>query len=74
MIKVKLSNGAFILGLDKTNVEKLKEGKPLLVSLSQIGGVDDVCIMYGDTLDDIKNELESISGEPLHPSETPIPH
>jgi hypothetical protein len=71
VIRARLSNGAFILGLDAENVKRLKEGKPILVSLAELGGSDDVFIMYGETLDDIKRELEEAAGAPL-PAATPI--
>lgn len=71
MIRARLSNGAFILGIDAENVKRLKEGKPILVSLAELGGTDDVYIMYGETLDDIAKELERSSGNPL-PTPTPI--
>jgi hypothetical protein len=70
MLRARMSNGVFILGLDAENLKRLKAGKPILVSLAQIGGKDDVLIMYGDTIQDIKKELESASGEKLpEPSE-----
>lgn len=71
MIRARASNGVFILGIDAENVKRLKDGKPILVSLAELGGTDDVLIMYGDTLDAIKAELESATGEPL-PDATPI--
>lgn len=71
MIRARLSNGAFILGLDAENIKRLTAGRPILVSLAELGGSDDVYIMYGNTLDDIANELREASGEPL-PNPTPI--
>lgn len=65
MLKARLSNGVFILGLDAENIKRLKEGKPVMVSLAALGGTDDVAIMYGETLADIQAELESASGETL---------
>lgn len=71
MLRARLSNGAFILGIDAENVKRLKDGKPIMVSLAEMGGSDDVCIMYGDTLQSIAAELERASGEAL-PKATPI--
>lgn len=62
MLKARLSNGVFILGLDADNVRRLKEGKPILLSLAQLGGTDDICIMYGETLADMMRELEKTFG------------
>lgn len=71
MIRARLSNGMFILGIDAENVKRLKEGKPIMVSLAELGGSDDVCIMYGETMQAIADELERASGEPL-PAATPL--
>ena len=65
MLRARLSNGAFLLGLDAENVGRLMKGQPIVVSLAQLGGKDDVIIMYGDTLADIARELEQSSGHPL---------
>lgn len=71
MLRARLTNGMFILGIDAENVKRLKDGKPIMVSLAELGGSDDVCIMYGDTLQAIADDLERASGEPL-PDATPI--
>lgn len=71
MIRARASNGTFILGIDAENVKRLKDGKPILVSLAEMGGKDDVLIMYGETLQDIQRELEEASGSKL-PAPTPI--
>jgi hypothetical protein len=71
MIRARLNHGLFILGIDAENVKRLKEGKPIMVSLAELGGSDDVCIMYGETMQAIAAELERASGAPLPPA-TPI--
>lgn len=71
MLRARTSNGVFILGLDAENIRRLKAGKPILVSLAEMGGSDDVMIMAGETLEDIKNELENASGSKL-PNPTDI--
>ena len=71
MIRARSSDGTFILGIDAENVRRLKEGKPILVSLAELGGTDDVLIVYGDTLQDIVRDLEEASGSKL-PAPTPI--
>lgn len=68
MLRAKMSNGMFVLGLDVENVRRLKNGEPIMVCLSEMGGKDDVMIMYGDTLDDIKRELEQSTGSELPPA------
>lgn len=65
MLRARASNGVFILGLDAENVRRLTAGKPILVSLAELGGTDDVMILYGETLEDIKRELVDAAGEPL---------
>lgn len=71
MLRARASDGTFILGIDAENVKRLKEGKPILVSLAELGGHDDVLIVYGETLQDIARELEEASGSKL-PSPTNI--
>lgn len=65
MLKARTSNGAFILGLDAENIKRLQAGKPILLSLAEIGGTDDIVIMYGETTQDMLIELEGASGRPL---------
>ena len=71
MLRAKTSNGIYILGFDAENIKRLKDGKPILVSLAEMGGQDDVMIMFGETLQDIQNELEQITGECL-PTPKPL--
>lgn len=65
MLRAKINGGPFILGLDTENIRRLKAGQPILVSLAELGGTDDVLIMAGETLNDIKKELESAFGQAL---------
>lgn len=62
MLIARATNGMMILGIDAENVKRLKEGKPILKSLAQFGGKDDVLIVYGETLDDVQRELERALG------------
>lgn len=71
MLIARATNGVMILGIDAENVRRLKAGQPILKSLAQFGGKDDIVIVYGDTVDDIKRELERALG-PL-PKEMTIP-
>lgn len=67
MLKARLSNGTFVLGLDANNIRELQKNRPIVVSLSKIGGTDKVVIMFGETLAHIARELEEASGGPLPP-------
>lgn len=46
------------LGLEEGNIERLKDGKPILFNLSELGfeGME-VMIMYGKDQEDIKMQL-----------------
>ena len=68
MLKAKTNTGLFILGLDAENVRRLTSGQPILVSLAEIGGTDDVLIMAGKTLAEIQQELERVVGPLPAPS------
>lgn len=68
MIKARTNTGLCILGLDAENMKRLMEGKPMLLSLAEIGGRDDIAIVYGETLSDIQAGLESVFGEMPEPS------
>jgi hypothetical protein len=74
MLKARMSNGMFVLGIDAENVKRLTTGKPIVVSLAEIGGTDDVMIMYGETLDALKKELEAATGGPLPAPTKLTPH
>lgn len=72
MIKARLSDGRFILGLDAINVQRLQAGQPIACSLAQVGGTDDLIIMFGPTLQDIVDQLQQANGGPLPPAQ-PLP-
>jgi sugar-specific transcriptional regulator TrmB len=65
MLRARTGNGVFILGLDAENIRRLMAGEPILVSLAEMGGTDDVMIMAGETLEDIKRELITATGSEL---------
>ena len=67
------TNGLMILGLDAENIRRLKEGQPILKSLSQFGGRDDILILYGETLEDVKRQLEASMGPLPAASKLPEP-
>lgn len=72
MLVAKLTNGVILLGLDAENIRRLCAGQPILKSLAQFGGTDDVAIVYGETLDALEKDLERVFG-PL-PDAQPNPH
>lgn len=63
------TDGLMILGIDAENVRRLKAGQPILKALSQFGGTDDVLILYGETIEDVKAQLETAMG-PLPAAQT----
>jgi len=72
MIRARLGNGIFILGVDAENIKRLKQGEPIKVDLSDLGGSDTVVITYGNTMAEIQSELEVLFGpmpaaQPLGP-------
>jgi len=72
MIRARLNNGDFLMGIDAENVRRLvEERQPLVIDLKPLGGTDKLLITYGPTLDDIKRELEEILGK--LPEPTPWP-
>lgn len=74
MLIARVSNGMFILGIDAENVRRLKAGQPILKALSMFGGTDDIAIVYGDTLDDVKNQLTKLYGSVPEPTPLPEKH
>lgn len=71
MLRARRSDGTVILGLDAENFRRMQAGQHVLVNLEQLGGAHSVILMYGNTLDDIRIELEALTG-PLPPA-TPLP-
>jgi hypothetical protein len=65
MLRARLSNGVFVLGLDAENIRRLQAGQPILVSLAEMGGDDDVLIMAGETVNDIAADLEKVTLQKL---------
>jgi len=56
MIKARIKNNV-LLGVDKENVKRLKQGKPIRVKGSDLGIEVDIFIVYGNTLSDIQKEF-----------------
>ena len=55
MIKA-VAGKKILLGLDKTNVKRLKQGQPIFIKGSDIGLEKDIYILYGNSLKDIQKE------------------
>lgn len=62
MLRARTNDGLCILGLDAENIRRLTAGQPILVSLAQLGGTDDVMICYGETLEHVQRSLEKAMG------------
>lgn len=67
MLRARTNTGLIILGLDATNIEKLKAGFPINIDLATVGGQGDLVIMYGETLGDVQKELEKVTGQKMPP-------
>lgn len=67
MIIARLKNGNWVIGIDASNVRKLKEGQTMVAKLSELGGDGDVAVIYGDELKDVVAELERATGAKLPP-------
>jgi len=57
MLKIKMSNGKILIGLDKENIKRLTSGQPIKVKASDLGLQNDIFIAYGEKLQDILDEL-----------------
>lgn len=57
MIKIKTKDGKVILGLEKENIKRLKQGKPIHIKGSDLGIENDIYIVYGNTKNDIMKDL-----------------
>lgn len=57
MLKIKLSDGTIILGLEAENVKRLKEDSPICVKGKELGLDHDIYIVYGQRIEDITERL-----------------
>lgn len=58
MVKAKLNNGDLVFGISEANVEKLKQGHPIVVNLKDMGLEDrKIIITYGETEDKIFEDM-----------------
>lgn len=67
MLRAKLSDGTFLMGLDRVNINRLTKGEPIAIALQPMGGTDTIIIMFGETLADIKTQWEKANHGPLPP-------
>lgn len=74
MIKFMSTKGETILvglGISEGNVERLKQGKPIVVKLKELGAKEDIEVMifYGKTEEDMAETLRPYIGEhtKVHP-------
>ena len=65
MIRARLSNGAFIVGLDSVNIERLVKGQPIVIDLAEMGGRDVIMVLFGVTQEDILSALKHANGGTL---------
>lgn len=72
MIRARLTDGTFLLGIDEENVRRLMDNQPIAVNLVQLGGSDRVIIMLGKTQADILRTLKQANDGPL-PAAQPLP-
>ena len=59
MLKLKIQD-LIVLGLDKNNIRQLTEGKPIYIDMQVFGVNQKLTIMYKDTLQELKEDLEAI--------------
>lgn len=53
-----------VLGLSAGNVDNLRSNRPMLIHLEELGLSGDVIILYGDTEEDIRDDLAAIGAVP----------
>lgn len=61
MIKAKAGD-TLVFGLSEMNIRALKDGKPIMVDLGDIGGKGKVVIFYGVTEDDMQRDFQKLIG------------
>lgn len=62
MLKALMSDGTYIFGLEAENIKRLTNGDGICINLEEMGGKGRIFILYGETLTDIKKELEEMTG------------
>ncbi len=69
MLTARMKHGTFIIGLDSVSSRKLAAGEPIIIDLRRIGGTDHIALIYGNTNEDLKKEIEKATSAPLSHSE-----
>lgn len=77
MLKVKVETKTeplYVLGLEEENIKRLKEGEPILFENKIFGIEGKTLIFYGETHQDLREELTIMFGiaehrEPIKPEE-----
>lgn len=49
-----------LLGVDRENINRLTSGKPIVCNRESLGVERDVMIVFGETLQDVINDLEKV--------------
>ncbi len=62
MLRIRMSDGLFVFGLDAENIRRLTSGQPIHIELEKLGGTDRILIMAGETLADVAKEIEQATG------------
>ena len=52
----------YMFGLTDLNLQRLREGKPIVVHLEEMGGVGELIITFGQTEDDLAREWADFIG------------
>jgi hypothetical protein len=75
MLKLKLTRDKgtlLVFGLSKINIQKLQEGKPINIRLSELGLEGEIYIFAGDTEITMLNELEEAGLIPSSKASTEV--
>jgi hypothetical protein len=63
MIIARLTNGAFIVGIDDANLNHMDAGRPMVIDLAKHGGADRVYLLHGKTLEEVRKVLQDTFGD-----------
>lgn len=65
MLRLRFNGDTFVLGIDAENIRRLMNKQPIAVDLEELGGTGIIVIMAGETLDDVKKDIESMTDTKL---------
>jgi len=60
-----------LLGVDRENINRLTAGKPIICKGESVGIDRDVMVVFGETLQDVTDELAKAGIVPPSPNSTP---